>query len=121
MALASDDSTDFEKYMYRNKISLMRRDVQNIMSVPAVEKETTLAVQSCPLFKNYSTLEEFKKNLNANMFQVSENVDFVTVSGMVDGDTHVLRVNSAWDGLKTWLNDDEELSDKNVLRAFIRT
>ena len=90
-ALGSYDSgsgeytEDVSKYMYRNRISLDRSQVQEIMSVQKVLDEVVSSVKSMPLF-SYGTYQELISHWDQNLFKVSRNLKFLETSGLVDSE-----------------------------------
>lgn len=77
------------------------------------------AVQSAKFFDqqlDYNGTNRIKDNVD--LFKVTQNVDFVKESELVDAAGN-LKVD--WDDLKGWLFDSDEQSQENLLKAFVRT
>ena len=104
----------------------------DIFSPANVKAQILAAVKSTPFFSTYDTYEKLRNvvsndELKAEMFKVSENVDFAKKTDLVYDDD-CLKINqndgSGWAALSNWLfpsGASDNLASKTLLKALIRT
>lgn len=54
------------------------------------------------------------------LFKMSQNAEFVALSKLVKSNSQDT-LNVSWDSVKSWMFDSTNCSDKNMLKAFIKT
>ena len=110
-------------YIYQNKISLRKTDVQDIMSVMNILNEITAAVKSTPFFSEYDTSSKLLEAISdatklSNLFKISQSAKFADQAGNVVGSDGKIKV--SWNDVKDWMFSPLR-TDVERLKAIVRT
>lgn len=86
-------------YIQQSNMSLLRRDVQSIMSLANVQAQMIASVQSTPFFKDYATYGDLKEHKDDwDLFQVRSNPEFAALSQYLDSDNNTINID--WNDAK---------------------